>query len=72
MWLSEKFSFESWEGRPMTLDHEIGSHPSDCVKKACQTTQHYSETIHGAKLIGLDWICLTTTHILQDILAVLG
>ena len=22
-------------------------------------------------LIGLDWICLTTTHVLQDILAVL-
>ena len=26
---------------------------------------------HNANWIGLDWICLTTTHVLQDILAVL-
>ena len=28
-------------------------------------------SFYGPKRIGLDWICLTTTHVLQDILAVL-
>ena len=46
-----KFSFKNWEGRPRILDHEIGSLTSDSIKKACQTTQHYSEISLGAKLI---------------------
>ena len=34
------------------LDQEIGSHPCDSInKKACQTTQHYSEISLGPKLI---------------------
>ena len=50
-WLSEKISFENWEGRPGIPDHEIGSHPSDSIKKACQTVKHYSEISLWAKLI---------------------
>ena len=49
--LSEKFNFKNWEGRPRILDHEIGSHPADSIKKACHNTQHYSEISLGAKLI---------------------
>ena len=34
------------------LDQEIDSHPYDSInKKACQTTQHYSEISLGPKLI---------------------
>ena len=34
------------------LDPVIDSHPSDSIKKkACQTTQHYSEISLGPKLI---------------------
>ena len=37
---------------PRILDPEIGSHPSDFSnKKACQTTQHYSEISIGPKLM---------------------
>ena len=36
---------------PRILGHKIGSHPSDSIKKACQTTQHYSEISLRAKLI---------------------
>ena len=36
---------------PRLLDHKIGSPPSDSIKTACQTTQHYSEISLGAKLI---------------------
>ena len=50
--LSEKFSFENWEGRPRVLDQETGSHSSDSInKKACQITQQHSEISLGAKLI---------------------
>ena len=28
--------------------------------------------VYLGRELGLDWICLTTTHVLQDILAVLG
>ena len=57
---------KNWEGRPRILDHKIGSHPSDFIKKACQTTQHYSEISLGAKLI-VAWSRNISSEILVSI-----
>ena len=42
----------------MILDHEIVSRPSDFIKKAFQTTQHYSEISLVAKVL----VCIIQTN----------
>ena len=63
LWLN---TLRPWQNIPYYVDNIFR-----CIKMITFETNFIIKYFPQSDWIGLDWICLTTTHVLQDILAVL-